>query len=66
MAAARHATERGLIDPKALIEISGEKRMDEATVPGTGSPAVQPGTAATAPVVVDAETNPPRRSPRGE
>lgn len=45
MAAAHHAAERGLIDPKALIEISGEKRMDDATAPGkTGSPAVEPGT----------------------
>ncbi len=67
MAAARHAAERGLIDPKALHEISGEKRMDEATAPGkTGSPAVEPGTPAAAPVVVDAEVNPPERSQRGD
>ena len=63
MAAARHAAERGLIDPKALMEISGEKQMDDATAPGkTGAPAVAPGTPAAAPVVIDAETNPPGRS----
>lgn len=61
MAAARHAAERGLIDPRALAEISGEKRMDDATAPGkTGPPAVDPASVATAPIVIDAETNPPK------
>jgi phosphatidate phosphatase APP1 len=56
MAAAVHAAERGLIDPGALPEIRGEKRMDEAAAPGkTGAPAVEPGAATDTPVVVDAE-----------
>ena len=54
MAAARHAAERGWIDPGALEEISGEKRMDEGTAPGkTGAPAVRTGTETRAAVVVD-------------
>jgi len=54
MAAARHAAERGWIDPGALGEISGEKRMDEGTTPGkTGAPAVRARREARAPVVVD-------------
>ena len=60
VAAAVHAAERGLIDPAALTEIRGEKRMDEATAPGkTGAPAVEPGAATDAPVVVDAEREAP-------
>jgi hypothetical protein len=54
MAAARHAAERGWIDPGALGEISGEKRMDEGTTPGkTGAPAVRARREARSPVVVD-------------
>lgn len=60
VAAAVHAAERGLIDPATLTEIRGEKRMDEAAAPGkTGAPAVEPGAATDAPVVVDAERNAP-------
>lgn len=56
MAAARHAAERGYIDPAALHDIGGEKRMDEATTEGkVGAPAVKPDEAKP-PVVVDAET----------
>ena len=59
MAAARHAAERGLINAAALDSISGEKRMDEATAPGkTGAPAVEPGEATNAAVVIDAENKP--------
>lgn len=55
MAAARHAAERGYIDPAALSEIGGEKRMDEATAPGkVGKPAEHADTSAPQ-VVVDAE-----------
>lgn len=55
MAAARDAAQRGFIDPDALREIGGEKRMDEASTPGkVGSPAVQAGDATDKPVVVDA------------
>ena len=54
MAAARHASERGWIDAGALIEISGEKRMDEGTAPGkTGPPAVKAAAKSNAPLVVD-------------
>ena len=67
MAAARHAAERGLIDPRALADIRGEKRMDDATAPGkTGAPSVEPGTPPAAPLVIDAERNPPGRLPRGD
>ena len=55
MAAARHAAERGFINPDALAEISGEKQMDDATAPGkVGAPAVAPDTPAKPAVVVDA------------
>ncbi|NUS98553.1 MAG: DUF2183 domain-containing protein [Gemmatimonadaceae bacterium] len=55
MAAARHAAERGYIDARALPEIGGEKRMDEATAPGkVGAPAATADSSAP-PAVVDAE-----------
>jgi phosphatidate phosphatase APP1 len=55
MAAARHAAERGFINPDSLSEISGEKQMDDATAPGkVGSPAVKADEPGKAPVVVDA------------
>jgi phosphatidate phosphatase APP1 len=55
MAAARHAAERGFINPESLREIGGEKRMDEANTPGkAGSPVVKAGDATDTPVVVDA------------
>jgi len=55
LAAARHAAEKGFIHDSALAEISGEKRMDEASAPGkVGKPAVEPGASTNTPVVVDA------------
>lgn len=55
MAAARHAAERGFINPDALVEIGGEKRMDQATAPGkVGAPAVPADAPGKAPLVVDA------------
>jgi len=55
VAAARHAAEQGFIHADALAEISGEKRMDEATAPGkVGKPVVEAGAATNTPVVVDA------------
>jgi phosphatidate phosphatase APP1 len=55
MAAARHAAEQGFIHADALPEISGEKRMDEASTPGkVGKPAVEAGAATDTPLIVDA------------
>ncbi len=60
MAAARHAAERGLIDPAALGEIGGEKRMDEAAAPGkVGTPDVKADATTNTPVVVDAAPDDP-------
>ena len=54
IAAARHAAERGYIDPAALDEIGGEKRMDEGSTPGkVGTPAVKADEPKKTPVVVD-------------
>ena len=62
MAAARDAAERGYIDANVLPEISGEKRMDEATAPGkVGAPAVKADEPKAAPVVVDESETPSRR-----
>ena len=56
LAAARHAAQRGYIDPEALAEIGGEKRMDEAKAPGkVGKPATT-ADASAPPAVVDAES----------
>ena len=64
VAAARHAAEQGFINPDALPEISGEKRMDEATTPGkVGKPAVEAGAATNTPVVVDATPSADRGEP---
>jgi phosphatidate phosphatase APP1 len=55
VAAARHAAEQGFIHRDSLAEISGEKRMDEATTPGkVGKPVVEAGAKTDTPVVVDA------------
>jgi phosphatidate phosphatase APP1 len=55
VAAARHAAEQGFIHHDSLAEISGEKRMDEATTPGkVGKPVVEAGAKTDTPVVVDA------------
>ena len=56
LAAARHAAERGYIDPAALAEIGGEKRMDEATAPGKVGKPAPVADASAPPAVVDAES----------
>ena len=63
LAAARHAAERGYIDPTSLAEIGGEKQMDEAATPGkTGRPVVKADEPKAAPIVVDEREKPPPKA----